>query len=72
MSIAELTCKEKWPNSPHHYCSKCNPRLARFSFLCGYPGRSDSEEEEVHRLQKDLIELNEDPGWIIYPRSPDA
>ena len=43
-------------------------RLNRFGFLCGMSMRDDKEEEEVHRLAKELADAGIDHGWPIVPR----
>lgn len=40
-------------------------RVLRYSFLCGYAARNDTEEAEVQELQKDLEALT---GWPVVPR----
>ncbi len=37
--------------------------LQRYSFLIADPLRSDSEEQEMHDIQKRLAEAGVDPGW---------
>ena len=44
-------------------------KMRRFAFLSGYTARNDKEEEEVHRLQRELQEEGRDPGWTVYPRT---
>ena len=42
----------------------------RFSLLCGYTGRNDDEEREVHALSAALASAGAHPGWPVTPRDP--
>jgi hypothetical protein len=43
-------------------------KLRRFSFLSGYTLRNEAEEQEVHALDKYFHDINEHPGWPVWPQ----
>ena len=49
-------------------CHELEMMISRFSLLCGYVGRDDEEEAEVHALAKALDDAGVHPGWPICER----
>ena len=49
-------------------CHELEMMISRFSLLCGYVGRDDEEEAEVHALAKALDAAGVHPGWPICER----
>ncbi|MEZ4435298.1 MAG: hypothetical protein R3F65_23065 [bacterium] len=45
-------------------------KLRRLGFLVGDPGRSDEEDAELRRLQRELRDAGVDPGWEPVPIDP--